>query len=253
MLHKNALTTFMNMIRCKGSIENDLALRQIVMKDENDKSWFMYVRKILGLYNLPSIFELFNNPPSKNEWKRRMNNAVNNTIEANWDMDIKNKTSLKYINKDSLKVGKCHHVWSTVRNSIYDSRRAQLKCRLLTGTYILQGNRAAFNQYQVNPTCRLCSVAPENRQHFISECLFLNPERSDYIEKLLKNPALRFIPRLQIYDPEFLTQLTLDASAVLLKEQFDIDTWGLLELQTREYIHKIHHRRLAELKRLLVF
>ena len=190
VLHKNALTTFMNMIRCKGSIENDLALRQIVMKDENDTSWFMYVRKILGLYNLPSIFELFNNPPSKNEWKRIMNNAVNNTIEANWDMDSKNKTSLKYINKDSLKVGKCHHVWSTVRNSIYDSRRAQLKCRLLTGTYILQGNRAAFNQYQVNPTCRLCSVAPENRQHFISECLFLNPERSDYIENLLKNPAL---------------------------------------------------------------
>ena len=233
VLHKNALTTFMNMIRCKGSMENDLALRQIVMKDENDKSWFMYVRKIIGLYNLPSIFELFNNPPSKNEWKKIMNNAVNSTIEANWDMDIKNKTSLKYINKDSLKVGKCHHVWSTVRNSIYDSRRAQLKCRLLTGTYILQGNRAGFNQYQVNPTCRLCSVAPENRQHFISECSFLNPERSDYIEKLLRNPALRFIPRPQIYDPENLTQLTLDASAVLVKEQFDIDTWGLLELQTR--------------------
>ena len=86
----------MNVIRCKGSIENDLALRQIVMKDENDKSWFMFVRKILGLYNLPSIFQLFNNPPSKTEWKRIMNNAVNNTIEANWDMmDIKNKTSLK--------------------------------------------------------------------------------------------------------------------------------------------------------------
>ena len=83
----------MNMIRCKGSMENDLALRQIVMQDENDKSWFMYVRKIL--YNLPSIFQLFNNPPSKTEWKRIMNNAVNNTIEANWDMDIKNKTSLK--------------------------------------------------------------------------------------------------------------------------------------------------------------
>ena len=100
-------------------------------------------------------YNIENNPPSKTEWKRKMNNAVNNTIEANWDMDIKKKTSLKYINKDSLKVGKCHHVWSTVRNSIYDSRRAKLKCRLLTGTYILQGNRAAFNQYQVNPTCRL--------------------------------------------------------------------------------------------------
>ena len=55
-------------------------------------------------------YNIMNNPPSKTEWKRIMNNAVNNTIKANWDMDIKKKTSLKYINKDSLKVSKCHHV-----------------------------------------------------------------------------------------------------------------------------------------------
>ena len=54
-------------------------------------------------------------------------------------------------------------------------------------------------------------------------------------------------------DPEFLTQLTLDASAVMEIEQCDRDNWGLLELQTREYIYKIHHKRLSELKRLSVF
>ena len=64
VLHKNALTTFVNMIRQKGSIENDIALRQLVMKDENDKSWFMFIRKTLSLYNLPLIFQLFNDPPS---------------------------------------------------------------------------------------------------------------------------------------------------------------------------------------------
>ena len=53
VVHKNALTTFLNMIRLKGSIENDIALRQIVMKDVKDKSWFMFVREILHMYNLP--------------------------------------------------------------------------------------------------------------------------------------------------------------------------------------------------------
>ena len=47
--------------------------------------------------------------------------------------------------------------------------------------------------------------------------------------------------------------LTLDASVVLDKEKVDKDSWGLLELQTREFIHKIHHKRLSELKRLAVF
>ena len=252
VVHKNALTTFLNMIRLKGSIENDIALRQIVMKDVKDKSWFMFVREILHMYDLPSIFQLLSNPTSKNEWKRVMNTAVNKAVEEGWQQDVKSKSSLKYVNVDSLKVGRTHHIWSTVRNSIYDSRRAQLKSKLLTGTYILQGNRAFFNQFQVNPTCRLCKAEPETRQHFISECSFLNNERAAYSEKLLKNPVFQsaYIDRSLMKDPEFLTQLTLDASAVLDKEQFDKITWGLLELLTREYIHRIHHKRLAELKRL---
>ena len=182
-----------------------------------------------------------------------MNKAINEATESGWERDIRSKTSLKYININALKVGKCHHVWSTVRSSIHDSRGTQLKCRLLTGTYILQGNRAAFNQYQVDPTCRLCSLSPETRQHFVSECFFLSPERSAFIEKLLKNPALQHIPRSQFQDPELLTQLTLDAPVLLDEEKVDKDSWGLLELQTREFIHKIHHKRLAELKRLAVF
>ena len=187
------------------------------------------------------------NPPSKTEWKRLLNDAVNSATEATWKQDIEEKSSLKYVNTDLLKVGKSHHV------SIHDSRRAQIKSKLLTGTYILQGNRAAFNQYQVNSTCKLCSAAHETRQHFISECDFLEKERTDYIEKLQKLPVLINIPSAQVQNPEFLTQLTLDASAVLDIEQCEKDIWGLLELQTRENISKIHHKRISELKRLSVF
>ena len=47
-------------------------------------------------------------------------------------------------------------VYSTVRLNTFDNKRAQLKCKILTGTNILQGNRAVFNQYAVDPTCKLC-------------------------------------------------------------------------------------------------
>ena len=91
----------------------------------------------------------------------------------------------------------------------FTGRRAQLKCRLLTGTYILQGNRAVLNQYQVGPTCRIWSVSPETRQHLVSECSFLDTERSAFIEKLLENPVLQHIPSSQLQNPELSTQLTL--------------------------------------------
>ena len=106
------------MIRHKGTIENDIALRQIVMKDVNDKSWFMFVRSILDLYNLPSIFQLLTDTPSKNEWKRTMNKAINEAIESGWEGDIRSKTSLKYINTDTLKVGKCHLQFGAVSMTV---------------------------------------------------------------------------------------------------------------------------------------
>ena len=132
-----------------------------------------------------------------------MNTPVNKVVEVGWQQDVKNKSSPKYVYVNSLKVGRTLHIWSTVRNSIYDSRRAQLKSKLLTGTYILQGNRVVFNQFQVNPTCRLCTADPETRQHFISECSFLNNERAAYSEKLLKNPVFQssYIDRSLIKNP----------------------------------------------------
>ena len=58
------------------------------------------------------------------------------------------------------------------------------------GKNILQGNRAAFNQNEVNPTCKLCSTAPESRQHFLSECSAFVIERQEFQEKVQNNPVL---------------------------------------------------------------
>ena len=46
--------------------------------------------------------------------------------------------SLQYVNMKVLEVGKCHPIWLAVRNNSSDSRRAQLKCKLLTCIYILK-------------------------------------------------------------------------------------------------------------------
>ena len=113
-------------------------------------------------------------------------------LRVAWKLDIQNKTSLKYVNFDSLIVGKSHHVWSAVSNSVYNSRRAQLKYKFMTGTCILQENRADFNQFQVNATFPLCSVAPETRQQFIGEYFYPQPERQTCIENLHKSPVFFF-------------------------------------------------------------
>ena len=47
-----------------------------------------------------------------------------------------------------------------------------------------------FNQFVVDPTCKLCSALPETRQHFIAECVALKKYKQDYMKKLTDSGIL---------------------------------------------------------------
>ena len=135
VIHKNMLNLFGRWITSDG-IEKDIAVRQLATKTVSEQSWFNEVKYLLELYDLPLPSQLLEEVPSKSKWKRMVNKAIFSAVEEQWRKEIRSSTTLKYINPDSIKVGRAHHVWSSVRNNVHDSRRAQLKCRVLTGTYI---------------------------------------------------------------------------------------------------------------------
>ena len=70
VIDKNALNLFINVISDKNSIEYQIAERQLAMKDSQEKSWFNYIKSILETYNMPSIYSLFAEQPSKSKWKK---------------------------------------------------------------------------------------------------------------------------------------------------------------------------------------
>ena len=120
-------------------------------------------------------------------------------------------------------------------NNVHDSRRAQLKCRVLTGTYTLQSDRAVFNQFSVDPTCKLCEQGPETRQHFLAECQALHHIRRNFYSRIQDDVK----PGCDITSPDQLTQLILDPS-VFHTSKTDID---LIELYSREVISLLHQAR----------
>ena len=121
---------------------------------------------------------------SRSKWKKMVNKATNLAEETQWREDISSRSSLKYINPVSVKVGKAHHIWPSVHNNLHDSCRAQLKSRILTGTYTLQSNPAVFNQFAVDPTCKLCYKSPETRQDFLAECQTLQHVRQKFFTRI---------------------------------------------------------------------
>ena len=198
---------------------------------------FNRIRVILNRYGLPSPSELMDDPPSRLKWKSVVDNAISRKVEENWREEIQGRPTLKYINSVRIRMGQVHPVWATVRDSVFDSRRAQLKCCLLTGTYTLQSNKAVFNQHLVDPTCKLCKGAPENRQLFLAECPAYGEAREKYI---IQVNELSERLSINVSSPEVLTRLILDPSLYTSNEQ---DIYKL-ELHSRELVYNLHYKRL---------
>lgn len=119
--------------------------------------------------------------------------------------------SLKYLHAPKLEIGREHQVWSTVDYDLRLVTRAGVRAKLLVGAYTLQGHRAVFNQYKVDPACRLCSCGPETRQHFILECSALDAVRKPYLETITSWCADQGMVTAEDGIP--LMQLLLDGSA----------------------------------------
>ena len=212
VIHKRALSLFGNICRLDDtSIEVQLAERQLTVKDDRSHSWYIAVKNIMRKYGLPEPLDLLQCPQSKVAWKHRVNKHINNY----WVRFVKERASLypsvQYLAVDNYASGRSHHLLKSCKNA-RETTRVHTKLKLATGTYILQTNRASFNQNMVDPTCLLCKSAEETTQHFLLECPELAATRNPIIDSLLEacsgvcNPA---------YDNVTLLKLVIDCSALL--------------------------------------
>ena len=92
--------------------------------------------------------------------------------------------SLGYLNASNYSNGKAHAALASVQTSARDIARLPVKLRLMTGTYYLQSNKAAFNQNRIDPTCLVCQMEPETLEHFLLGCNVLAETPEPYISEL---------------------------------------------------------------------
>ena len=235
-----------NVFLNKDSLEYEIAQRQLAVKSYESKSWFSVCNRLLHKYKLPSIYNVCKNIESMKKWKQLVNTAIDTYVLSQW-MDTPKK-SLLYLNIESLRVGKVHQSWSSLPNDPVAVKRSIPKLRLLTGSYILQENRARFNQYNIDATCALCRDGHESRMHFLVVCSRLQFVRQNYIERLkgilyLENSEI--IADSYISDPEKLTQIILDCSVYGARGILKLgkETVMNIERLSRNLCYALHKRR----------
>ena len=159
------------------------AFGQLEIKTFKSYSWFIVVKKILIQYELPDP-DLLDNVLEKYAWKKRFHTAINKYWTERIVSQSKLYSSLKHLSKTYV-IGKCHPAVRPYLHSVRDIYRIPVKNKVLTGTYILQTNRAKFNQNDVNPICQLCHICEETSQHFIIDCEALAEDRDPILNDFL--------------------------------------------------------------------
>ena len=239
LIHKRMLTLYGNITRLSDdSVEKRLAKRQLEVKSFKSHSWFIAVKKLLILYELPSAESLLDNPLEKLEWKKQVNKVINDHWTGKILCRSELYSSLRYLSK-TFTVGNCHPAVKPYNCSNRDIYRIPVKNKILTGTYILQSNRAKFNQNEVNPMCQLCQMDNETLKHFLLECKVLEYVRKPVLKDFLQvcNSLVRGCPLVADLS---LIQLIVDPS-VILKDITNPDR----EVKDMVELLHFHSRRLA--------
>ena len=80
------------------------------------------------------------------------------------------KSTLRYLNLENFQIGQVHKLWSRVKYNQHSVIKDFVHFKLSVVTYILQCNKARFNQFQVSKLCPLCNLEPESLEHFLLRC-----------------------------------------------------------------------------------
>lgn len=191
-------------------------------------------------YDLPDCFLILNNPPTKVVWKRTVRMAVNNywvaTIKAQADL----YSSLQWLNINAYKPGVCHPL-VTSTGDLREVPRIAVKLKIVTGTYILETTRAAFNQNAVNPICLVCNGDDETLRHFLLDCPALQSCREPVMHRIIRLCEDSGID----LDSIDILQLLIDSSKCCdIPDQLSAD----IEKLTRLLCYKLHSERYKKLE-----
>ena len=179
-------------------------------------------------------------------WKVLIKKQIDSYVEKEWASDA--KVSLQWLNMQSMRVGQVHQVWKFIPHDVRTIKRAYPKLRLLTGTYILQENRARFGGCSIRECCLLCGEGAETRVHFIAGCSRLEAVRANFKAQLIttlsrKNPLNVVIEVLS--NPNRLVELILDCSVTVNRQTLKLDEDMIREVEqlSRNMCYSLHQKR----------
>ena len=159
--------------------------------------------------------------------------------------EASSKSSLKYLNIKNLEIEKSSNVWNLHLEPKLDTRKAIVKARMMTGSYILQIDK--HNNNSIDPTCPLYKADDETIFHLITTCPILSCIREKHFT-IIKETILKKLTS-ETWTERFNTKLAI-AKLVIDCTSFegcignDNVLMSEIEKPTRNFLFQLHVTRL---------
>lgn len=187
----------------------------------------------------------------KAPWKTLVYRQVFNLWSESISLDVRGKKSLQYLNLSTYTPGKPHPLLRFEARSPYDANRTLQKLKVMLGAYILQSQRANFNQNAVDPTCKLCSSDPETLEHFVLACDSLSAVREtvmyDIEEEINRLSDTKWAERKPYDKLKIILDCTHIVSPDSTTSRTDYKKLENLEYMCKKLIFRLHSERYKNL------
>ena len=126
----------------------------------------MIIKELIK-YDLVSPLYLIVTKLSESQWRVRVATAVNSYWTGRLTSEATLYSTLKNNNCTMLIPRKCHPWLFNPSGGVDEASRIPVRLRIATVTYILQCNRAIYNQFECDSTCNLFGDADETLTRFL--------------------------------------------------------------------------------------
>ena len=172
VIHLRMLTLFGMVARLQGDPLRIHAEYVLTSAKKSSKSWFLLVRDICLLYDLPHPLTILKYPPSKDVLKK----YAKAKIMSYWEVKLRGESSLlpslKYFHPERMSLTKPHPIWLTAGSNPHEISKAVQQARFLSGRY----RSACLTKHWANNNREGYCLAPgchnkvETIEHILVQC-----------------------------------------------------------------------------------
>ena len=253
-IHKKQLNLFGMITRLPENILCKLANKFLLTEPDNSKSWFVGIRHLCSLYNLPTPLQLLSKPLSKESFKSQVTKKVLDHWQVTLRREAIPKTSLIFFSPSLMSLSVPHPMWTTCSSNPFETNKALVQAALLSGRYKTDYLSRHWNFSNPDGFCMLCpgKFLFGTIQHFLIHCEALSEKRSTIIDhwssyaeediqlhqllkQLLESPSALLVQFL--LDPSVVPQVV----ALLQHNLVKLETLFYL---SRTWCYGLHRRRM---------